>query len=231
MQFSKEDFEEGMRRRWRLLSVDGERLDDRGTIQLMDSLLPDTSNAWIILDLHKSHLGSETMDILKKKGYTPFFIPAYCTGSLQFHDVYVNRSFKRLRCTYWCNDRDWRPSRRSVIKSIEKATSNLPFDVISRGFRRLILPESVISDSKGPQAPGTLQPQTPKPFISTNIFTRYQARQMRKLEKHMAREEKRASRRERKAKKRERDDYAYVEDIIALLDDNSDADNANVEEK
>jgi len=44
-------------------------------------------DVWLIKDLFAAHLTVKVMEFLKLRGGAPFFIPAGCTGILQYQDV------------------------------------------------------------------------------------------------------------------------------------------------
>ena len=50
---------------------------------------------WLIMDVFPAHQEASVLTNIRKKGVTPFFIPAGCTSVAQIHDTHVNAQFKQ----------------------------------------------------------------------------------------------------------------------------------------
>lgn len=122
---------------------------------------------WFIIDLYSAHRTPAVIEAIKSRGYIPIFIPGGCTSKLQFHDVYVNKTFKEEVLKHvqmsridiidqmdWTNKEDvkriaeLKPSRETLLKAVAAAEETLLPCVLVEGISKLVLPRAVWSGPK-----------------------------------------------------------------------------------
>jgi hypothetical protein len=106
---------------------------------------------WLILDLFKAHKTDPVLDLIKQKGYTPFFIPAGCTSVKQVHDVFINRLFKQ-KVTEWYGEHVLNGlgsiKTLDMIDMIVECSVQVPKALLQEGIEKLVLAAVSSEDEK-----------------------------------------------------------------------------------
>lgn len=107
---------------------------------------------WLIMDLYCAHRVPEVIDMVREKGYIPFFIPGGCTSKVQVHDVVINKPFKSEIRKWVCEQKyqasrkksKWVPSREELVKSVHDAMKVVSVDLLVTGVTKCVLPDAVV---------------------------------------------------------------------------------------
>ena len=123
-------------------------------IHLLPAIAADQT--WIVMDVFYAHRTDAVLQLLRRKGIQPFFIPAGRTSLAQVHDTHINRPFKAAFEVQYAkfvlgSNRGERMSRERVIDYSFLALQDVKAATLKHGFEKNVLGPLCPNAELGPE--------------------------------------------------------------------------------